>query len=116
MEAALNDVVLVEIGDVEASAGPALQSMDDLEIRAEDLPTDENLDRTLDPFYVADKRLYEAAHNPGISFTQLLSETRSRALHWIMMPWQPAMCLWILSAFRWACLAALGAQHLILRH
>ena len=25
-----------------------------------------------DPFYVANKDLYEAAHNPGISFTELL--------------------------------------------
>ena len=72
VEADVGDVILVETGDGEASEGPALQSMDDLEIRAEDLPTDENLYRTLDPFYVADKALYEAAHNPGISFTELL--------------------------------------------
>ena len=64
--------ILVEPGGGEASAEPVVQSMDDLEIRAEDLSTDENLDRTLDPFYVADKGFYEAAHNPDISLTELL--------------------------------------------
>ena len=49
VEAAVDDVVLVETGDVEASAGPALQSMDDLEIRAEDIPTDEDLDKDPGP-------------------------------------------------------------------
>lgn len=72
MDAAIDDVIPVETDDGAASAEAALQSMDDLEIRVEDIPTDENLDRTLDPFYVADRALYEAAHNPNISFTELL--------------------------------------------
>ncbi len=72
METAIDDVIPVDTGDGEASAEPVMQSMEELEIRVEDLPTDENLDRTLDPFYVADKGLYEAAHNPDISFTELL--------------------------------------------
>ena len=38
----------------------------------EDRPTDEDLDRTLDPIYVTDKVLYEAAHNPNILFKELL--------------------------------------------
>ena len=72
VEADIDDVNLVETSNGEPSGGDAVQSMDDMEIKAEDLPTDDNLDRTLNPSYVADKQLYEAAQNPGISFTELL--------------------------------------------
>ena len=33
-----------------------------------------------EPFYVADKALYEAAHNPGISFTELLLGDREQGV------------------------------------
>jgi hypothetical protein len=72
VEAAVGDALSEEAGNGETSEGSVVQSMDDLEIRPEDIPTDDNLDRTLDPFYVLDKELYEAAQDPNISFTELL--------------------------------------------
>ena len=61
---------------------------------------------TLDPFYVADKELYEAAHNIvnlGMSLTKLLLGDSEQGFapagirgSGIMMPYQPATCLWIL--------------------
>ena len=70
VDAAVGDALSEEAGAGEE--GSTVQTVEDLEIRPEDIPTDENLDRTLDPFYVLDKELYEAARDPNISFTELL--------------------------------------------
>ena len=115
VEAAVDDVVFVERGGGQASAEPALQSMGDLEIGAEAIPTDKDLDRTLNPFYVADKELYEAAHK-AISFTELLLGNPGQGFALDHDALAASYVPVILSDFRWACLAALRAQLLMLRH
>ena len=56
----------------QASAVPPAETVADLEIHMEDMATADELEHTLNPFYIMDKDIFMQAQDPTVSFTELL--------------------------------------------
>jgi hypothetical protein len=72
VQAAVEDVICLDDGNGEPSALAHNESVADLELHMEDMATGDDLEHTLNPFYIADKELFMRAQDPTVSFTELL--------------------------------------------
>ena len=72
MQAAIEDVICLDDGNGEPYALEHDESLGDVELHVEDMATADDLEHTLNPFYIADKELFMRAQDPTVSFTELL--------------------------------------------
>ena len=72
VQAAIEDVICLDDGNGEPSALPLNESVADLELHMEDMATGDDLEHTLNSFYIADKELFIGAQDPTVSITELL--------------------------------------------
>jgi hypothetical protein len=72
VQAAIEDVICLDAGNGEPSALAHDESVGNLELHMEDMATTDDLEHTLNPFYIADKELFMRAQDPTVSFTELL--------------------------------------------
>ena len=56
----------------EASAVTSADTVADLELHMEDMATADELEYTLNPFYIMDRDIFMQAQDPTVSFTELL--------------------------------------------
>ena len=102
MQAAIEDVICLDDGNGEPSALAHDESVGKLELHMEDMATTDDLEHTLNPFYIADKELFMRVRKIpqcpsrscswGMQNLDFLWITRFCRSH--MCLWIPAVCLW----------------------
>ena len=72
MQASIEDVICLDNDSGEPPVLAHNESVADLELHMEDMATADDLEHTLNPFYIADRELFMRAQDPTVSFTELL--------------------------------------------
>ena len=72
VQAAIEDVICLDDGDGQPSTLGHDESVADVELHMEDMATTDELEYTLNHFYIADRELFMRAQDPTVSFTELL--------------------------------------------
>jgi hypothetical protein len=72
VQASIEDVICLDNDSGEPPVLAQNESVADLELHMEDMATGDDLEHTLNPFYIADRELFMRAQDPTVSFTELL--------------------------------------------